>query len=429
MLSIKSNNKNLFALVDCNNFYVSCERVFNPFLLDQPVAVLSNNDGCIIARSNEVKALGIPMGAPFHHYKHILIQKGVHIYSSNYQLYGDMSDRVMDSLKIFSPDVEVYSIDEAFMRFKYSKGRDYYNYLKKIKNSVFQWTGIPVSIGLGPTKTLAKIANSLAKKSKINCVYDLSSPSSQIEVLEHIQVENIWGISKRWGAKLRLIGIGNALQLRNASPQKIRKYLGVVLERIVYELRGVSCLDLDQVQPRKNIMVSRSFGKPIDKLTDLEQAISLYTVKGCEKMRSQNSRAQTVYTFLRTNSFSKRHKQYRAGVMIGFDNPCSDTGYILSIVKRSLSNIYKDGYLYHKGGIMLVDLVPDNIHQKNLFVDYDYNRSDLRMNALDKVNKKFGPGTLFYAAAGLKKDGDWQSRTHHLSPRYTTKWGELPHAY
>jgi len=429
MLSTKSNDKNLFALVDCNNFYVSCERVFNPFLVDQPVAVLSNNDGCIIARSNEVKALGIPMGAPFHHYKHILIQKGVHIYSSNYQLYGDMSGRVMDSLKIFSPDVEVYSIDEAFMRFKYSKGKDYYNYLKKIRNSVFQWTGIPVSIGLGPTKTLAKIANSLAKKSKINCVYDLSSPSSQIEVLEHIQVENIWGISKRWGAKLRLIGIGNALQLRNASPQKIRKYLGVVLERIVYELRGVSCLDLDQVQPRKNIMVSRSFGKPIAKLTDLEQAISLYTVRGCEKMRSQNSRAQTVYTFLRTNSFSKKHKQHRAGVMTGFDIPCSDTGYILSIVKRSLSNIYKDGYLYHKGGIMLVDLVPDNIHQKNLFVDYNYNRSDLRMTTLDKINKKFGPGTLFYAAAGLKKDGDWQSRTHHLSPRYTTKWGELPHAY
>ena len=429
MLSTKSNDKNLFALVDCNNFYVSCERVFNPFLVDQPVAVLSNNDGCIIARSNEVKALGIPMGAPFHHYKHILIQKGVHIYSSNYQLYGDMSGRVMDSLKIFSPDVEVYSIDEAFMRFKCSKEKDYYNYLKKIRNSIFQWTGIPVSIGLGPTKTLAKIANSLAKKSKINCVYDLSSPSSQIEVLEHIQVENIWGISKRWGAKLRLIGVGNALQLRNASPQKIRKYLGVVLERIVYELRGVSCLDLDQVQPRKNIMVSRSFGNPINKLTDLEQAISLYTVRGCEKMRSQNSRAQTVYTFLRTNSFSKKHKQHRAGVMTGFDIPCSDTGYILSIVKRSLSNIYKDGYLYHKGGIMLVDLVPDNIHQKNLFVDYNYNRSDLRMTTLDKINKKFGPGTLFYAAAGLKKDGDWQSRTHHLSPRYTTKWGELPHAY
>ena len=212
----------------------------------------------------------------------------------------------MDSLKIFSPDVEVYSIDEAFVKFKYSNRRNYYEYLKTIKNSIFQWTGIPVSVGLGPTKTLAKIANSLANKSKIEHIYDLSSPSAQIEALENIQVESIWGISKRWGAKLRLIGIGNALQLRNASPQKIRKYLGVVLERIVYELRGVSCLDIDQIQSRKNIMVSRSFGNPINNLTDLEQAISLYTVRACEKMRSQSSRTQTVYTFLRTKSFSKK---------------------------------------------------------------------------------------------------------------------------
>ena len=429
MLSTKCSDKNIFALVDCNNFYVSCERVFNPFLVNQPIVVLSNNDGCIIARSDEVKALGIPMGAPFHHYQHTLLQKGVQIYSSNYQLYGDMSGRVMDSLKIFSPDVEVYSIDEAFVKFKYSNRRNYYEYSKTIKNSIFQWTGIPVSIGLAPTKTLAKIANSLAKKSKINCIYDLSSPSTQIEVLENIQVESIWGISKRWGAKLRLIGIGNALQLRNASPHKIRKYLGVVLERIVYELRGVSCLDLDQMQSRKNIMVSRSFGSPINNLIDLEQAISLYAVRACEKMRSQSSRAQTVYTFLRTNSFSKKNKQYSAGTMSGFSNPCSDTGHILNLVKKNLSHIYKDGYLYHKGGVMLVDLVPDNIHQRNLFERYDYQRSDSRMIAVDKINKKFGPGTLFYAAAGLKKDGDWQSRTHHLSPRYTTKWGELPHAY
>ena len=429
MLSTKCSDKNIFALVDCNNFYVSCERVFNPFLVNQPIVVLSNNDGCIIARSDEVKALGIPMGAPFHHYQHTLLQKGVQIYSSNYQLYGDMSGRVMDSLKIFSPDVEVYSIDEAFVKFKYSNRRNYYEYSKTIKNSIFQWTGIPVSIGLAPTKTLAKIANSLAKKSKINCIYDLSSPSTQIEVLENIQVESIWGISKRWGAKLRLIGIGNALQLRNASPHKIRKYLGVVLERIVYELRGVSCLDLDQIQSRKNIMVSRSFGSPINNLIDLEQAISLYAVRACEKMRSQSSRAQTVYTFLRTNSFSKKNKQYSAGTMSGFSNPCSDTGHILNLVKKNLSHIYKEGYLYHKGGVMLVDLVPDNIHQRNLFERYDYQRSDSRMIAVDKINKKFGPGTLFYAAAGLKKDGDWQSRTHHLSPRYTTKWGELPHAY
>tara|TARA_B100001109_G_C18554607_1_gene331321 strand:- start:58 stop:588 length:531 start_codon:yes stop_codon:yes gene_type:complete len=176
-------------------------------------------------------------------------------------------------------------------------------------------------------------------------------------------------------------------------------------------------------------MVSRSFGNPINNLTDLEQAISLYAVRACEKMRSQSSRAQTVYTFLRTNSFSKKNKQYSAGIMSGFSNPCSDTGHILNLVKKNLSHIYKKGYLYHKGGVMLVDLVPNNIHQRNLFEKYDYQRSDSRMIALDRINQKFGPGTLFYAAAGLKKDGDWQSRTHHLSPRYTTKWGELPHVY
>ena len=210
-------------------------------------------------------------------------------------------------------------------------------------------------------------------------------------------MESIWGISRRWGAKLRLIGIGNALQLRNASPQKIRKYLGVVLERIVYELRGVSCLDLDQMQSRKNIMVSRSFGNPISNLTDLEQAISLYAVRACEKMRLQGSRAQTVYTFLRTNSFSKKNKQYSAGIMSGFSNPCSDTGHILNLVKMNLSQIYEEGYLYHKGGVMLVDLVPNNMHQKNLFERYDYQRSDSRMIAVDRINQKFGSKFLIYS--------------------------------
>ena len=428
MLSTKSNPKKVFALVDCNNFYVSCERVFNPFLLDQPIIVLSNNDGCIIARSDETKALGIPMGAPFHHYKHTLIEKGVYIYSSNYQLYGDMSGRVMDSLRIFSPDVEVYSIDEAFVRFKYSDKKNYTEYLKNIRDSIIQWTGIPVSIGLAPTKTLAKIANSLAKKSNTNSVFDLSSPAKQIEILEDIQVENIWGISKRWGAKLRLIGIGNALQLRNSSPQKIRKYLGVVLERIVYELRGISCLDLDQFKPRKNIMISRSFGTLVNNLTDLEQAVSLYTTKACEKMRLQKSRTQAVYIFVRTNRFSRNQPQYSAGAIFGFNNPCSDTGYIIKKVKESLSSIFKHGYLYQQAGVMLMDLVSDSVYQEDLFEIFDYQRSDSRMKILDGINERFGPGTLFYAAVGLKKDGDWQSRTHHLSPRYTTKWSELPRA-
>ena len=427
MLSTKSNPGKVFALVDCNNFYVSCERVFNPFLDDKPIIVLSNNDGCIIARSNEVKTMGIPMGAPFNHYRHTLLEKGIHIYSSNYQLYGDMSGRVMDSLRLFSPDVEVYSIDEAFVRFKYSSKRNYIQYLNNIRNSVFKWTGIPVSIGLGPTKTLAKIANSLAKKSKADSVFDLTLSSIQIETLEHVQVEDIWGISKRWGAKLRLIGIGNALQLRNTSPQKIRKYLGVTLERIVYELRGVSCLDLEQIKSRKNIMISRSFGNSIDNLSDLGQAVSLYTIKACEKMRLQNSRAQAVYIFLRTNRFSSNQQQYNAGIVFGFNNPCSDTGDIITKVKEGLTSIFKHGYLYQQAGVMLMDLVSNDVYQEDLFESFDYTKSDSRMSILDSINGRFGPGTLFYAAAGLKKDGDWQSRTHHLSPRYTTKWNELPY--
>ena len=427
MSSTKSNHTQLFALVDCNNFFVSCERVFNPTLIGRPVIVLSNNDGCIIARSNEVKKMGIPMAAPFHDYRHVISSKNIEVYSSNYQLYGNMSDRVMDSLRVFSPDVEVYSIDEAFIRFNSLAKKDYYDYFQKIRENVLQWTGIPVSIGLGPTKTLAKIANSLAKKDKKNSVFDLSSFAKQIEVLEDTQVEDIWGISGRWGAKLRMIGIGNALQLRNASTKKVRKYLGVVMERIVYELRGLSCLDLQQVGPRKNIMISRTFGKPVDNFTDLEQAVALYTIRACEKMRLQRSRAQAIYVFVRTNTFREDHAQHKDGVVYGFNNPCSDTGFIIKAMEQVLGNIYQAGYLYHRAGIILMDFVPDNVHQADLFEEVSYEKSDSRMKAIDSINNRFGPGTLFYAAAGLRKDGDWQSRTHHLSPRYTTKWDELPH--
>ena len=224
----------MFALVDCNNFYVSCERVFNPSLVDKPVVVLSNNDGCIIARSNEAKALNIPMGAPFHIYKDFINAHRVKVHSSNYPLYGDMSNRVMNSLSEFNPNLEVYSIDEAFLKFNETFRTNVGHDVLKIKESIFKWTGVPVSIGLGPTKTLAKIANTLAKKDNYDGIFDLSSKTKQEEILKDINIESIWGISKRWGSKLRMIGIGNALQLRDSSPRRIRQYLGVVVERIVY---------------------------------------------------------------------------------------------------------------------------------------------------------------------------------------------------
>jgi len=416
----------LFALVDCNNFYVSCERVFNPCLINQPVVVLSNNDGCIIARSNEAKALNIPMGAPFHIYRDFINAHRVKVYSSNYPLYGDMSNRVMMSLAEFNPNLEVYSIDEAFLKFNQTSGTNSRRGALKIKESIFKWTGIPVSIGLGPTKTLAKIANTFAKKNNHHGVFDLSSKTKQEETLKDINIENIWGISKRWGSKLRMIGIGNALQLRDSSPRRIRQYLGVVVERIVYELQGVACLDINEILPKKNIMCSRSFGNVISEKTILKQFIVEHTIRACEKMRNQNTRAQSVYIFLKTNKFNKE-KQYNGGIVLGLNTPCSDTAQIIKLTSSAVDMIYRPGYLYQKAGIMLLDLIPEGINQYDFFENTNYSLSDKRMKVVDLLNKKFGAGTIANGGLRLKNKEKWDSKKYYLSPRYTTQWDELPH--
>jgi DNA polymerase V len=418
--------KTLFALVDCNNFYVSCERVFNPYLINQPVVVLSNNDGCIIARSNEAKALNIPMGAPFHIYRDFINAHRVKVYSSNYPLYGDMSNRVMMSLAEFNPNLEVYSIDEAFLKFNQTSGTNSRRGALKIKESIFKWTGIPVSIGLGPTKTLAKIANTFAKKNNHHGVFDLSSKTKQEETLKDINIENIWGISKRWGSKLRMIGIGNALQLRDSSPRRIRQYLGVVVERIVYELQGVACLDINEILPKKNIMCSRSFGNVISEKTILKQFIVEHTIRACEKMRNQNTRAQSVYIFLKTNKFNKE-KQYNGGIVLGLNTPCSDTAQIIKLTSSAVDMIYRPGYLYQKAGIMLLDLIPEGINQYDFFENTNYSLSDKRMKVVDLLNKKFGAGTIANGGLRLKNKEKWDSKKYYLSPRYTTQWDELPH--
>ena len=416
----------LFALVDCNNFYVSCERVFAPYLINKPVVVLSNNDGCIIARSNEAKALNIPMGAPFHIYRDFINAHKVKVYSSNYPLYGDMSNRVMTSLFEFNSNLEVYSIDEAFLKFDQTTRADIGYDILKIKESIFKWTGIPVSIGLGPTKTLAKIANTLAKKNNHHGIFDLSSEVKQQEVLKSINIENIWGISKRWGSKLRMIGIGNALQLRDSSPRRIRQYLGVVVERIVYELQGVTCLDINEILPKKNIMCSRSFGNVISDKSSIKKFIAEYTIRACEKMRGQSTRTQSIYIFLQTNKFNNG-KQYNKGIVIGLNTPCSDTAQIIKLSTTAVDMIYRSGYLYQKAGIMLLDLIPENINQYDFFENTNYTSSDNRMQVIDSLNKKFGAGTIANGSIRLKNNEKWTSKKFYLSPRYTTQWDELPH--
>jgi DNA polymerase V len=413
----------IFALVDCNNFYASCERVFNPALQQRPVVVLSNNDGCIVARSNEAKALGIPMGAPYHQNKELIQKNGVVVFSSNYQFYGDMSHRVMDSLRMFVPDMEVYSIDEAFLRLDGFAEHDLFDMAVDIRTKVHQWTGIPTSFGIAPTKTLAKIANHVAKKRTREGVFDMRDPAIQSEIMRDLPVEELWGISHRWGKKLRAIGIHTALQLRDADAKFIRKHFSVVGERIVHELRGFSCLDMEEIAPKKNIMSSKSFGKMVAELEPMEEALANYAARACEKLRRQKSKAQGIYVFVKTNRFRQYDPQYRNGATIGFDHPTSDTAFIINTGKQLLNLIYKKGYRYHKCGIMLLDLVPEDYSQDHLFVKQDSSRADQLMEVLDRINHSMGPGTVFHAAQGIKRD--WRMRCDNRSPRYTTKWEEL----
>ena len=411
----------IFALVDCNNFYASCERVFDPSLKRRPIVILSNNDGCIIARSNEAKALGIPMGIPFFKQKAVIKKHNVAVFSSNYQLYGDMSQRIMDTLRLHAPDMEVYSIDEAFLRLDPLQSRNLYEYCKTIRAKVLQWTGVPVSIGIGPTKVLAKVANHVAKKQ--TGVFDIRSQQAQDETLKTLDVGKIWGIAGRWSERLHQMGINKASELRDASPTIIRKHLSVIGERILRELTGQSCIDLESIRPRKTIMSSKSFGNLLTKKRPIEEALANYAARACEKLREQNSRAQAVHVFIQTNGFRETDRQYNNGLTCTLTTPTSDTRLIIKAAKVCLSKIYKEGYRYKKTGIMLTGLIPTSLEQKQLFIDFNHHAGDHLMNTMDKVNKDHGPDTLFLGTQGVTRE--WKMRCVLRSPRYTTQWDDL----
>lgn len=411
-----------YALVDCNNFFVSCERVFQPKLANTPVAILSNNDGCIIARSNEIKQMGVPMGAPYYKWQQKIIQNGGQVLSSNYQLYGDMSNRVMSCIAKLAPKLEIYSIDEAFIQLDGMSTAKQEQFAIKLSDYITKCTGIPVSIGVAATKTLAKIANFHAKKS--SCSYlVITNQEQQQDLLNTTEVADIWGVGRRWGKKLRERGIYTAGQLSQQDSKQIRRAFSVIGERLVLELQGFSCLSLETIAPRKNIIASRSFGTSVDSIEVLEEAVSSYVSRACVKLRGQQSRAQAIYVYIRTNKFSQITKQYYASKVIGFDNPTSDTREISYLAKQALRQIYQKNYKYHKAGIMLMDLVPNGQEQTNLFVQKDHSKSDLLMQTIDSINKLHGRGTLKFAAEGLEQS--WAMRNNLRSPRFTTNWEEL----
>ena len=423
----------MFALVDANNFYVSCHRVFNPSLKGKPVVVLSN-DGCCVARSNEVKALDVKMGTPWFQLRELALQHGIIAFSSQYALYGDLSRRFMRVLAQFSPVQEVYSIDECFLDFTGFNHLDLTDYGQTIRQRVLQWVGLPVCVGIAPTKTLAKLANHVAKKrEQYQGVFDYSrlSQEQQNELLASIEVGEVWGIGHRLSERLDRLGIETVKDLRDAEPKTLRRQFSVVVERTLLELRGTSCLDLEEViPPKKEIISSRSFGKLVVKLGDLQQAVASYTARAAEKLRRQHSVAGALQVFLQTDPHKTGEPQYHPSIMMPLAEPSDDTGLLASRALLGLKQIYKPGYRYQKAGVMLMELSDAITSQPDLFShasERDRQKSQRRMETLDLINRKMGQRTLRLAAEGFQQA--WKVRTDYPSPRYTTRWEELPIAY
>lgn len=418
----------MFALVDVNSFYCSCETVWRPDLLGKPVVVLSNNDGCVIARSVEAKALGIKMGEPYFKMKEQFRRSGVICFSSNYALYGDMSQRVMTTLEQLCPRVEVYSIDEAFCDLSGVRNcRDLHDFGKELKDKVYQHTMLRVGVGIAQTKTLAKLANHAAKTWKATGgVVDLSNIERQRKLMHLLPVEEVWGVGRRIAMKLSSMGISTALQLADTDLRFIRKHFSVVLERTVRELRGESCLGLEEFAPLKQEIVnSRSFGERIGDYKDMREAICTYASRAAEKMRGEHQFCRYISVFVKTSPFAAGEVYYGNSAATQLQVPTQDTRDIIGAATACLDRIWEDGHQYQKAGVMLGDFYSQGIAQLNLFDDNaPKENSEALMKLLDGMNHRYGRGTLQFAGQGIEQP--WQMKRKMLSPAYTTKLTDIP---
>jgi DNA polymerase V len=412
---------NHFVLVDCNNFYVSCERLFNPRLEGRPVIVLSNNDGCVVARSQEAKQLGIAMGAPFFKIKALCRQQSVVVCSSNYALYGDLSQRVMQLLAEMAPAHEVYSIDEAFLNFPATLPTpELIALCREIRRKIKRWTGLPTSLGIAPTKTLAKIANDCAKKDRERGIFELNDPAAQEALLPSYAIGDVWGIGGRWQEKWRALGIDTAWKLREMPPLVVRQKMGVVGERLVWELRGVSCLPLSEAtQPKQSIAYSRSFGRALSDEGELAEALSTYVANACLKLRRQEHAAQALSVYLEAIVDQSRQPY---SMTVSFPQPTNDTPAVITLAKACLKRLFRKGERYKKGGVILLDLLPEAKVAPDLFDGLDPKQRQVA-TTVDALNNRYGRHTLFYGAMGV--NASWKMRSERRSPRYTSCWQEL----
>ncbi len=420
------------ALVDCNNFYVSCERVFNPKLEGKPVVVLSNNDGCAVSRSSEVKALGLKMGEPWFKMEKLAKQHGIIALSSNYSLYGDLSARVMSILSDFSPKQEIYSIDECFLDLDGFEPQSLMAYGQRIRQTVKRNVGIPVCVGIADTKTLAKLANHCAKKGLAGengvCDFGRLDEQERSALFASIPVGEVWGVGRRLTEKLLNMNIETIEDLRTANQKAIRDHFSVVLERTVQELNGIPCIELEDAgTPRQQIMVSRSFGSMVTEFDDLAESVSYFATKAAEKLRHDGSVAASVCVYIRTNPFKEDEPQYQRSMIVPLCQPSDDTMALINAGLKGLKKIFRSGFRYKKSGVLLMGLQNKGTVQATLFDDISkQGKSASMMSVMDTINRKMGQGSMTIAASGINHR--WAMRRDRMSQNYTTDWNDLPEA-
>lgn len=419
--------QSLIALVDCNNFYVSCERVFRPDLCNKPVAVLSNNDGCIVSRSQEVKNLGIKMAVPVYQVEHLIKRHNIQLFSSNYALYADMSERVMQCLESYAPCLEVYSIDESFLDLTSLSLEDPETYARQIKKSIYQSTGIPVCVGMGPTKTLAKLANYAAKKWHKTCgVLDLSDPLRREKLMRIVPVSEVWGIGRQTSKRLQLMGISSAYDLAIQPVASMQAQFNIVIARIVMELSGIACLSLDEITADKQqIVCSRSFKRRLTEYHELAEALACFSSRAAEKLRQQHSVAGCISVFIRTNTHNSDEPQYQRSIRIELKQVTSDSRSIIRIAKQLLQEVFKAGYRYQKCGVILGHIRPvAQPNQMDLFdvSEQKQTKANELMLVMDNINRRFPKGI---AVSATQMTHSWQTPVEYLSRHYTTNWDEL----
>jgi DNA polymerase V len=418
------------ALVDCNNFYVSCERVFNPKLEGMPVVVLSNNDGCAVARSNEVKALGIKMAEPWFKMEKLAKQHGIIALSSNYALYGDLSARVMNILSTFSPRQEIYSIDECFLDLDGFDAKTLASYGQSIRHTVKQQVGIPVCVGIASTRTLAKLANHCAKKRYAGkngvCDFGRYSDNQLNKLFATLPVGDIWGVGSKIATKLAAMDIETVQDLRIVNPLRIREQFSIMLLRTINELNGIPCIELNAVNmPRQQIMVSRSFGQEVTNLADLSESVSSFASNAAVKLRKDGSVAANVCVFVQTNRFKEKEPQYLASLIVPMPESTCDTIKLVNAALHGLRQLYRPGFKYKKSGVLLMGLQAKGEVQASLFDDpVRQDKSDKLMQVMDSINRQLGKDSITIAASGTKQR--WFMRRDKKSPNYTTDWNELP---